>query len=75
MIEKHYLELLEVDGFVNRYWEFVVVYPTCIEAYEAVERQHELAFNKRKYNDYTTFKTVLSRHNKNRRAKVKHRHC
>ena len=63
MIEKHILELNTVEGFITRYWEFMCVYPTCRDAYEAVERQHSGAFGKRKYNDYNTFKAVLSRFN------------
>ena len=64
MIEKHYLELLEVDGFVKRYFEMLADYDTKIEAYEAVERQYEQAFKKRKYSDYECFKTTLHRWNK-----------
>jgi hypothetical protein len=69
MIEPHYLQLLEQDGFVARYWEFVCVYPTCREAYEAVERQHEQAFGKRKYSDYGVFKNILTRWNKKKAEK------
>lgn len=69
MIEKHILELLEMDGFIARYWEFVCQYPTCYDAYEAVERQFELHFGKRKYSDYDTFRVILSRWNKRKKER------
>lgn len=64
MIEKHYLDLLNQEGFIQRYFDFLPIYETCKEAYEAVERQHELAFGKRKYGEYAYFASVLSRWNK-----------
>jgi hypothetical protein len=64
MIERHYLELLEVEGFIKRYFDMLPDYNTCIETYEAVERQYEQAFHKRKYSDYDTFKVILARWNK-----------
>lgn len=70
MIEKHYLELMTVDGFISRYWQMIGDYPTCIETYEAVERQHEFAFHKRKYSDYQTFAVTLTRWNKKKKDKV-----
>jgi len=68
MIEQHYLDLLTVDGFIQRYWDLVCHYPTRIQAYEAVERQYEMAFKKRKYSDYSTFAQTLSRWNKKKKA-------
>jgi len=61
MIEQHYLQLLEVDGFIQRYFELMCVYPTAEASYEATERQFQSAFGKRKYSDYTTFRVTLSR--------------
>lgn len=70
MIEKHYLQLLTVDGFIKRYLEMLCDYETCIETYNAVERQHEHAFGKRKYSDYDTFKVTLSRYSKSKKEIV-----
>jgi hypothetical protein len=67
MIEKHYLDLLTVDGFIRRYFELACSYPTMQAAYDATERQYELAFGKRKYSDYDTFRNTLSRWNKNKK--------
>lgn len=61
--EPHLTQLLTVEGFISRYWELLCFYPSCREAYDAVERQYIGAFGKRKYNDYNTFKAVLSRFN------------
>lgn len=63
MIERQYLELLTVEGFIKRYWEMLPDYGNCISAYEAVERQYDWAFGKRKYSDYETFRVTLSRFN------------
>jgi hypothetical protein len=69
MIDPYVQKLLDQDGFIERYWDFVVMYPTCRQAYEAVERQYELNFGRRKYADYGVFKNILSRWNKKKTAK------
>jgi len=69
MIDKYILELLTVEGFIKRYLEMLTDYGSCQHAYEAAERQYEANFGKRKYSDYDTFRTILSRHVNKKRKK------
>ena len=62
--DPYMLELMTVEGFIKRYQEFCVSYPTYQQAYEAVERQYRAAFGKSKYSDYDTFRVILSRFNR-----------
>jgi uncharacterized protein YktA (UPF0223 family) len=71
MIEEHYLKLMTVKGFIERYWEFIGIYPSHEEAYNAVEKQYEMAFGKRKYSDYTSFRVVKSNYMKKIRDQIK----
>lgn len=51
-----------MEGFIEFYIDLLPHYPTCLEAYEATERQHLNSFGIRKYSDYYSFKTTLSRY-------------
>ena len=61
MIEQSALVLLTVEGFIARYYEVLPEWGNNVSAYNAVERQYEWYFGKRKYSDYESFRITLSR--------------
>ena len=63
-LESHILELNTPEGFDRRYYEMCQLYPNNSLAYEAVERQYESYFGKRKYSNYESYRKT-----KNKRAK------
>lgn len=63
MIEAHYQELLTLDGWVKQYWQMLPDYGCMRETYEALERKYELAFGKRKYGSFESFKVSFYRYN------------
>jgi len=65
MIEAHYLELLELSGWVKQYWQMLPDYGTMEATYEALERKYERAFGKRKYSDFDSFRQGFYRYQRN----------
>lgn len=57
-----HIKLLNSDGYFNRFYELVAIYPTQKEAWEALENELDKSFNVYKYNTYESFKTGKSRY-------------
>lgn len=55
------LKLLSAEGFIAAVWAASKQYEYGYLAYEAVEREYEKYFNRRKYADYQSFVHVRSR--------------
>ena len=68
-IESHFLKLLHVDGFIERFHEVLQYYDTHEQAYDLLEQQHEETFGMRKYADYESFKSAKSQFLKRKREK------
>ena len=62
----HIQRLNTIDGFIERYFQLLQEYPTCREAYNAVERQYNFVYGQFKYSSYGTFKVILSRWNRHK---------
>lgn len=56
MVEPHLQRLLEPEGFIECFYEMLSYYQKQEDAYEAVERQHEAEFGKRKYSSFESFR-------------------
>lgn len=66
-LEPHVLKLMTAEGFDARFFEMCQHYPTDALAYEAVERQYESYFGKRRYSNYESYrKTKNKRINKSK---------
>lgn len=63
-LEPHILILMTSEGFDKRFFEMCQLYPNNSLAYEAVERQFESYFGKRKYANYESYRKT-----KNKRVK------
>lgn len=63
-LEQHEIRLSSVEGFIERYLDLLTFFGKAEDAYNAAERQHFGIYGRRKYNDYSTFKSVLSRWSK-----------
>lgn len=60
IIEHRSLELLDTEGFINRYYEHTRISTTYVNAYECTEAEYERAFLRRKYSSYDSFRQVLN---------------
>ena len=64
-LEPHILKLLTPEGFDERFYSLCQLYRTNELAYEALERQYESYFGKRRYSNYESYrKTKNKRVNK-----------
>jgi len=55
MIPDRALQLLDKDGFIKAYFEGVRAGQTCKDAFETVNKEYYMFFNKYKYTDYRSF--------------------
>jgi hypothetical protein len=55
-LEPQFQRLLTSKGFIDAFWEMLSYYCNHEEAYEAVERQYEAQFGKRKYASFESFR-------------------
>ena len=55
MIPDRALQLLDKDGFISAYYEGVRAGQMCKDAFESVNREYEMYYNKPKYADYRSF--------------------
>ena len=70
-IEPYFLQLLEVDGFMDRFHDVLQYCDTNEQAYDLIEKQHQEAFGKRKYADYDVFRSAKSQYLKRKREQKK----
>lgn len=68
-IEPYFLELLTVEGFIDRFHTVLQYYDTHEQAYDFVEKQHHETFGRNKYADYESFKSVKYQFLKRKREK------
>jgi hypothetical protein len=55
-IEPQYQRLLTSKGFIDAFWEMLSYYCSHELAYDAVERQYEAQFGKKKYSSFDSFR-------------------
>jgi hypothetical protein len=71
-IDPHLQQLLTVEGFIAKFWEYIGEYPGKMEeAYEAVERLHEGTFGKRRYTNYNSFRVNMTNYLKRKKNEPK----
>ena len=58
MIPDRAKQLLDKDGFISAYYEGVRAGQSCKEAFEAVNEEYYMFFDKHKYADYGSFRSV-----------------
>ena len=58
MIPERALQLLDKDGFIAAYFEGIRAGQSCIDAFNAVNDEYYMYFNKFKYADYHSFAYV-----------------
>ena len=58
MIPERALQLLDKDGFIGAYYEGIRAGQKCKDAFDAVNDEYRLFFNKHKYADYNSFRHV-----------------
>ena len=58
MIPERALQLLDKDGFIAAYFEGIRAGQSCIDAFNAVNDEFYVYFNKFKYSDYKSFTNV-----------------
>ena len=58
MIPERALKLLDKDGFISAYYEGMRAGEKCKDAFEAVNLEYEMYFQKPKYADYRSFANV-----------------
>ena len=71
MIPERALQLLDKDGFIAAYFEGVRAGLKCKEAFEAVNDEYYMFFNKFKYADYRSFAAVRDYEQKKLRKQAK----
>ena len=58
MIPDRAKQLLDKDGFISAYYEGVRAGQSCKDAFEAVNEEYYMFFDKHKYADYNSFRHV-----------------
>lgn len=58
MIPERALQLLDKEGFIKAYYEGIRAGQLCKDAFESVNREYEMYYNKPKYADYRSFAGV-----------------
>lgn len=58
MIPERALKLLDKDGFISAYFEGIRAGEKCKDAFNAVNKEYEMYFQKPKYADYRSFAGV-----------------
>ena len=71
MIPKRALQLLDRDGFIAAYFEGVRAGQKCKDAFEAVNDEYYMYFQKFKYTDYRSFAAVRDYEQKKLRREAK----
>ena len=71
MIPERALQLLDKDGFIAAYYEGIRAGQKCIDAFNAVNDEYYMYFNKFKYSDYKNFAKVRDYEQKKIRKTMK----
>ena len=58
MIPERAIKLLDKDGFISAYFEGIRGGANCKDAFEAVNKEYQMYYNKPKYADYRSFAGV-----------------
>ncbi len=67
-------KLFSKEGFIELYLDMAELYPTCEQAYEALEMFYKQVFGERRYSEYHSFRVIMNRYiDKCHKETVSHR--